>query len=60
MFSLVCLFVVLVVSHLGFEGGTLVLIAPGPGHCFPFLGSFFIQLTYNLRSEGFLIHSIDR
>ena len=24
------------VSHFGFEGGTLVLIAPIPGHCLPF------------------------
>ena len=36
MFSLLCLFVVLVVSHLGFKGGNLVLIAPVPGQCFPF------------------------
>ena len=30
--------VILVISHFGFEGGTLVLIAPVPGHClsFPF------------------------
>ena len=37
MFSLlhVCPFVNLVVSHLGFNGGNLVLIAPVPGHCFP-------------------------
>ena len=31
MFSL-CLFV----SHFGFEGKTLVLIASVPGHCLPF------------------------
>ena len=36
MFSLLCLFVVLVVSHLGFKGRSLVLIAPVPGDCFPF------------------------
>ena len=36
MLSLLCLFVVLVVSILCFEGGNLVLIAPVPGHCFPF------------------------
>ena len=30
------LFVVLVISHFGFEGGTLVLIASVPGHCLPF------------------------
>ena len=26
----------LVVSHFGFEGGTIVLIAPIPGHCLSF------------------------
>ena len=34
MFSLLCPFVVLVVSHLGFNDGNSVLIAPVPGHCF--------------------------
>ena len=29
------LFVILGVSHFGFEGGTLVLIAPVHGHCLP-------------------------
>ena len=28
--------VILVISHFGFEGGTLVLIAAVPGHCFSF------------------------
>ena len=36
MFSLLCLFVALVVSHFGFEGGTLALIVTVPGHCLPF------------------------
>ena len=36
MFSLLCLFVALVVSHLGFGDRTLVLIASVPGHCLPF------------------------
>ena len=36
MFSLLCLFVVLVVSHFGFEDRTLVLIASVPGHCLYF------------------------
>ena len=36
MFSLLCLFVTFVVSHFGFEGGTLVLIATVPSHYFPF------------------------
>ena len=30
-------FVILVVSHFDFEGGTVVLIAPIPGHCLPFI-----------------------
>ena len=30
---LLCLFVILVISHFGFEGGIWVLIAPVPGHC---------------------------
>ena len=37
MFSLLCLFVALVVSHLGFEDGNFVLIAPVHGLCFPLL-----------------------
>ena len=37
MFSLYLIFfVILVTSHFGFEGGTLFLIAPVPGHCLPF------------------------
>ena len=35
MFPLLCLFVVLVVSHLGFEDENLVLIARVPSHCRP-------------------------
>ena len=30
------LIVILVISHIGFEGGTLVLIASVPGHCLSF------------------------
>ena len=33
MISLLCPFVALVVSHFGFEGGTLVFIVSVPGHC---------------------------
>ena len=33
IFSLLCLFVALVVSHFGFESGTLILIVSVPGHC---------------------------
>ena len=34
--SALCLFLILVISHLGFEGKTLVLIATDPVHCVPF------------------------
>ena len=33
MFSLYFDIVIVVISHFGFEGGTLVLIASVPGHC---------------------------
>ena len=36
VFTLLCPFIVLAVSHLGFKGGNLVLIVPVPGHWFPF------------------------
>ena len=36
VFSLLCLFVALVVSPFCFQGRTLVLIASIPGHCLPF------------------------
>ena len=36
IFSLLCLFVALVVSHFGFEGRTFVLIASVHVHCLPF------------------------
>ena len=50
MFSLLCLFVSLVVSHFGFEGRTLDLIASVPGHCLPF--NFLFQRTTDMgRNE---------
>ena len=42
MLSLLCLFVVLVVLPLGFEGGNFGLIALVAGHCWPF---FILILT---------------
>ena len=36
MLYLLCLFLAFVVSHFGFEGLTLVLIASVPGHCLLF------------------------
>ena len=41
-----CLFVNLVVSHFGFEGRTLILIALVPGHC----------LTFVIHKPLFLAH----
>ena len=55
MFSLLCLFVMLVVSH-GFDGGTVVLIVPVSVHCLPlpFLKLFrhcmLSTVGYKLRS----------
>ena len=46
MFSLLCLFVVLVVSRSGFGDGSLVLVAPVPGRCFILL--FTRSLIRNL------------
>ena len=37
MFYLLCLVVVLLIFHLGFEGGNSVMISPVPGHFFHFL-----------------------
>ena len=36
IFSLLCLFIVLVASYIGFLGGNLVLKAPVPGYCSTF------------------------
>ena len=44
-----CLFVILVISHFGFEGGTLVLIAPL--HCLLYLFLFTI-LRNEKRKKG--------
>ena len=40
------LFVTLVVSHFGFNGGTMVLIAPVPGHCLPFAFQAKIKIFF--------------
>ena len=49
MFSLLCPFVALVVSHFGFEGKTSVLFASVPGHCLPFY--FFIKITFKWHAN---------
>ena len=36
MFSLLCLFLALLISHFRFESRALVLIVSVPGHCLPF------------------------
>ena len=50
-FSLLCLFVALVVSLFGFEGRTLVLIASVPNHCLPL---FFFNVNFSGLSTLFL------
>ena len=51
MFSLLCLYVALVVFHFSFEGGTLVLIASVSGHCLPnFFGKTKRRSTCKLQS----------
>ena len=50
MFSLLCVFVALVVSHFGFDGWTLVLIASVPGHCQHF--TFHITAVFSVPCGG--------
>ena len=52
VFSLYWLFVILVISHLSFDGKTLVLIATAPGHCS--LLTFFT--FYNFSSQT-MVHA---
>ena len=49
MFSLNHVYLYLVISHLGFEGETLVLITRVPSHCLPFL-LLYSQLSLLQRS----------
>ena len=51
MFSFLCVFVVLVVSHLGFKGVNLVLMMPLSGYCFPLTSheTFVLISSYNQR-----------
>ena len=37
MSSMLCIFVILIVTHFGSEGGFLVKIASVPGLCLPFI-----------------------
>ena len=46
VFSLLCQFVALIVSHFGFKGRTLTLIASVPGHCLLLYPLFSDQLKY--------------
>ena len=43
VFTLLCPFVALVVSHFGVKGRTLVLFASVPGHCLPCTFSLIIM-----------------
>ena len=51
MFSVLCLFVILVVSHFGCGSRALVLIAQVPGHCLPFTFVIYFQLPVHRRVE---------
>ena len=44
------LFVTLDVSHLGFEGGNVVLIAPVPGRCCIFTFRYFLENITKVNS----------
>ena len=52
IFSLLCPFVALVVSHFGFKGRTLVLFASVLGHCLPF--TFSLKIIFK-RNAHFMI-----
>ena len=59
MFSMFRLFVILVVSHIGFEDRTLDLIASVPGHClhFTFLnGDVKLMITDKTKSYNMCGH----
>ena len=48
------LFVVFVVSHLGFEDGNLILIVPVPGHCFRLLKTL-LSKCQNQKQNSLLV-----
>ena len=56
VFSVFCLFVILVTSHFGFESGICLLIAPVPVHCFLITSLYGKNVTYIaiLNIETFL------
>ena len=58
MFPLLCLFVVLVVSHLGFEDENLVLIARVPGHCRP--GGYHLAFTGRTVAQRQSVGPVER
>ena len=46
MFSVIYLFVILVISHFGFANMGLVLIVPVPGHCLHFSSDKWMKNKY--------------
>ena len=64
MFSLLCQFVLLVVSNLGFDDSHQVLVSPVPDHCFLFLVvltqycviEFFSRVGINDKFRGLAEH----
>ena len=51
MFSFYFDIVILVISHFGFEGQTLVLIAAVSGHCFSFTFFNYMYLYFSFRQD---------
>ena len=49
------LIVIVVISHFGFEGGTLVLIVSVPGHCLSFTLFFFSHKALCYDAETYLM-----
>ena len=58
MFPLLCLFVVLAVSHLGFEDENSVLIARVPGYCRP--GGYHLAFTGRTVAQRQSVGPVER
>ena len=52
-----CLFVILVVCHFGFEGRALVLIAPIPGHCLTFYPLYSFTFLWLINVFFYTVYS---
>ena len=52
VYRMFCLHYDLVISHFGFEGGTLLLIATVPSHCLAFYFSYFPLFWFQGQNFG--------